>query len=127
MKPHEWYQKTLEKVQGTLEFELEGILLDLTEQIVRHMEREGINRSQLAKRLGCFPAQITKLLSGHPNMTLETIVKVARALNCEVALFLHTKLMLRVYQGNETPEFKKFNLTLALPSLSHEYSSAAAA
>lgn len=127
MKAHEWYQRTLERVQGTLEYELEGVLLDLTEQMVRHMEREGINRSELAKRLKVSNARVTRLLSGQPNMRLKTVVKVARALNCDVALSLQTKHVLTVHQGNGTPEFRKFNRPLTLPSLSHDYTSVFAA
>jgi len=127
MKPHEWYQKTLEEVRDTLEYELEGVLIELTEQIVRHMEREGINRSQLAKKLGVSSAYITKLLSGHPNMTLETVVKVARALKCEVYLSLESRHILFMPQVTESFIKKEYTVTVPLAKVLDGHPSAAAA
>jgi len=111
MKAHEEYQRILREVRDTLEYELEGLLLELTEQIVRHMEREGINRTGLARRLGKSSPYVTKLLSGKPNMTLETIVKVARALKCEVSLNLESKYALFVVDRVNTPSKLLFKVT----------------
>ena len=127
MKAHEQFQKMLRKIEGTFEYELEWLLWDLTEQIVSYMNQEGISQTELAERLDVSSARVTKLLKGHPNMTLKTILKVARALHCEVALSLRTKHVLTVHQGNGTPEFRKFNRALTLPSLSYEYTSDVAA
>ena len=125
MKANEFYEKMLRDVKGTLEFELEGVLLDLTEQIVQNMEREGLNRTELAKRLGVSNAYVTKLLTGQPNMTLETVVKVARALRCEAYLNLQFKHVLNVPHENGAPEYEMYNHSVQ--GLDYGYSSSSAA
>ncbi|MCM1483722.1 MAG: helix-turn-helix transcriptional regulator [Muribaculaceae bacterium] len=44
------------------------------------MDAEGITQSELARRMGVSPAQVTKILSGQENLGLKTIAKVSAAL-----------------------------------------------
>ncbi len=44
------------------------------------MAAEGISQSELARRMGVTPAQVTKILSGRENLGLKTIAKVEAAL-----------------------------------------------
>lgn len=44
------------------------------------MAAEGISQSELARRMGVTPAQVTKILSGQENLGLKTIAKVEAAL-----------------------------------------------
>jgi transcriptional regulator with XRE-family HTH domain len=67
---------------------LAGAILEFTEDVVREMERQGISRTELARRLGATPAYVTKILRGKVNFTLATMVKLARALDAE----LHVQL-----------------------------------
>jgi transcriptional regulator with XRE-family HTH domain len=62
----------------------EGVVLELTEQIVARMKERGIRRSDLADRLGTSRAYVTKLLDGQDNMTLKTLARVANALEMKV-------------------------------------------
>jgi hypothetical protein len=39
-----------------------GVILEFTESVVREMERQGISRTELAKRIGATPAYVTKIL-----------------------------------------------------------------
>jgi transcriptional regulator with XRE-family HTH domain len=57
--------------------------LEFTEEMLARMKERGIKKSQLAVALGAKPAFVTRLVSGHNNFTLETMVRVARALQCE--------------------------------------------
>ncbi len=57
--------------------------LEFTEEVLARMKQGGISKSQLAIRLQAKPAFVTRLVSGHNNFTLETMVRVARALDCE--------------------------------------------
>jgi transcriptional regulator with XRE-family HTH domain len=59
-------------------------MLELNEQIHDAMKAKGVSRSELADRLGTSRAFITKLLSGHENVTLKTLVRVANALDCSL-------------------------------------------
>jgi transcriptional regulator with XRE-family HTH domain len=62
---------------------LELAKLEFTEEIIARMKAAGVNRAELARRMGAKPAFVTRLLSGSNNFELATMVKVARALNCE--------------------------------------------
>jgi len=57
--------------------------LEFTEEMLARMKERGISKGQLAVRLQAKPAFITRLVSGHNNFTIETMVRVARALDCE--------------------------------------------
>jgi transcriptional regulator with XRE-family HTH domain len=61
-----------------------GAIVEFTESLVREMERQGISRTELARRLGATPAYVTKILRGKVNFTLATMVRLARALNAEL-------------------------------------------
>jgi len=67
---------------------LEGLILEFTEEMTRRMDELDLSRSELARRIDTSPAYVTKLLRGTTNFTMETMVKVARALKCEVRLRL---------------------------------------
>jgi DNA-binding Xre family transcriptional regulator len=66
------------------ESELYGVLLDVTEAIVKRMIEQNVRRTDLAERLGTSRAYVTKLLDGQENMTLKTLVRVANALEMKV-------------------------------------------
>ena len=66
------------------ESELYGVLLDVTEGIVKRMIEQNVRRTDLAERLGTSRAYVTKLLDGQENMTLRTLVRVANALEMKV-------------------------------------------
>ena len=57
--------------------------LEFTEEMLARMKERAITKSQLAHRLGAKPAFVTRLVSGHNNFTTETMVRVARALDCK--------------------------------------------
>ena len=44
----------------------------------------GINQAKLAKKVGCSQAAICKFETGEMNPSLETLVKLARALDCQL-------------------------------------------
>jgi transcriptional regulator with XRE-family HTH domain len=59
-----------------------------TEDMLQAMRLAGVNKTQLAERLGVKPAQITRLCSGANNFTVETMVRIARALKGELKVQL---------------------------------------
>ena len=71
------------EAQKSLTYHVEGAVLEFTDDMLAQMEAEGISRSELARRMGTSPAYITKILRGSTNFTLESMVKVAMALNCK--------------------------------------------
>lgn len=59
------------------ETELKGLML--VEQLLTHMKAKGINRTQLAKRMGVGPSRVTAMLNGSSNFTLETLIRAGHA------------------------------------------------
>ena len=47
-------------------------------------KQRGINQTELARRVGCSQAAICKFESGDMNPSLETLVKLSKALNCSL-------------------------------------------
>ena len=60
-------------------FQTAKIILDFTEGLYGLMQENKISRVELAKRLGSSPAYITKVLRGDINFTVETMVRLAKA------------------------------------------------
>lgn len=81
-----WFEDTLTSLQDDVEFRLESLILQITEQISAAMEKQRINRSELAKILGVSPPAITKILNGSANFTLRTLLSLADALNLNLVV-----------------------------------------
>ncbi len=56
----------------------------ITELICGLMTRHKITRRELARRMGCVPANITQLLSGRTTMQVGTLAKILTALGYEL-------------------------------------------
>jgi transcriptional regulator with XRE-family HTH domain len=82
------FRGLLEEAQQHDDFWIEAAILEVTEAVARRMDELAMSRSELARRLGTSPAYVTKILRGSANFTLATIVKLARALDCEVSIRL---------------------------------------
>jgi len=82
------YREFIEKTQESDGFLRAGIEIEFTEELCRVMEKQGISRAELARRVGTSPAYITKILRGSTNFTLSTMTKLARAVGMEVRLHL---------------------------------------
>jgi transcriptional regulator with XRE-family HTH domain len=67
------------------EYEAERLILDTTEQLIETMKRNGITRTELARRIGKSKGHVSQLLNGERNMTLRTLAELAFALDSEVA------------------------------------------
>lgn len=57
--------------------------LDFTREVLERMRSLDVSKSQLATKLEAQPALVTRLLSGRNNFELATMVRIARALDCE--------------------------------------------
>lgn len=79
-----FFTERYEKRKNDPEFILEGIILELTVQICREMEKQNINRAELARRLGKSRAYVTRMLDGNTNFTLQSLVKIASALGSDI-------------------------------------------
>lgn len=84
MNTEKWFKDKLETFREDAEFYAEELILDLTEQIVAAMKELGVNRTELAARMGVSKAFVTKLLRGNTNVTLKTMASLARSLGCNI-------------------------------------------
>lgn len=57
---------------------------DIAMKILVKMHDEGITQSQLADRMGCKQQQVSKILKGRENLTLDTISKIEGALQIRI-------------------------------------------
>jgi len=69
----------------------ERAILRVAEEIALAMERAGISRSELARRLGASPAYVTKILRGNANFTLDSLARIAYSLGGEFRFHLAPK------------------------------------
>lgn len=65
-------------------FHIEDLKFDFAEEVSKVMEKEGVTRVELARRMGTSSAWITKMLRTNWNMTMETMAKLAFALDMNV-------------------------------------------
>ena len=87
----ERFRKLFEEGRKRLSYFVQGAILEFTESMVARMEELEVSKSQLAERLGCKPSYITKVLQGGTNFTLESMVKIALALDSEITMSLRQK------------------------------------
>lgn len=52
----------------------------ITMEMLDRMDFLGVNQKELAKRMGCTPQYVSKILKGKENLSLETISKIEEAL-----------------------------------------------
>jgi transcriptional regulator with XRE-family HTH domain len=75
------YTKAHAEAQKRLAYYEEGLVVDVAARVIDAMEARSVTRSELARRLDVSPAYITKILRGHANLSLESLAKVAFALD----------------------------------------------
>jgi transcriptional regulator with XRE-family HTH domain len=84
MKPKDRFSRLLKKHKDSPTYKAEGLLIDVAEQVVRLLHRRGLTQSELARKLGCSDAYVSKLLSGVENMTLRTLSDIGTVLKSNV-------------------------------------------
>lgn len=67
------------------------VTLDFTEDLVRLMEQREVSNGELAKKIDSSPAYVTKVLRGDTNFTIETMVRLARALDGQLCVHVGRK------------------------------------
>lgn len=79
------FAEIYDSMKDTLEYQVEELSLAFTESILLRMEELGdLSGKDLAERMGATKPYVSKLLKGKNNFTLETLVKLARALECRI-------------------------------------------
>lgn len=78
-----WY----ENLDQDNDFWTESAKIDFAVAMEQIMSKSKLSKSDLARRIGSSPAYITKVLRGDSNLTINTMVKLARA--ADGSLHLH--------------------------------------
>lgn len=65
---------------------IEKTKADFAVAIDRILAKTGVNQRELAAKLGTSPAYITKVLRGNSNLTIESMVKLARAVGGNLSI-----------------------------------------
>jgi len=68
----------------SIESEAEYKKLMIVEDLLKLMKKQGMNRTELAKRMGVPNSRITAMLNGTNNFTIETLVRAGRAVGAEL-------------------------------------------
>ncbi len=84
------FQSIFEESKKSPVFQKELAVLEFTEDLVERMAHERISRAELARRIGCSSAYVTKFLRGSTNFTLDSMVRIAAALGCELRTHLQS-------------------------------------
>ena len=74
------FSSSLERAKNQAAYHEEDLFLTVAGRVVAAMDKQGISRSGLARKMGVSPAYITKILRGHANLSLGTLAKLASAL-----------------------------------------------
>ncbi len=91
-----------EQARGTHAYRAEGASIRFTEDVVAHMKSSGLTRTALAEKIGASPAYITKILRGDTNFTLDSMVKIATALGCELTISMRPPVAATRQQSAKT-------------------------
>lgn len=74
------FSDSLERAKTNSAYYEEDLLITVAERVISEMKKQDVSRSELARRMNVSPAYITKVLRGHANLGLETLAKLAFAL-----------------------------------------------
>lgn len=87
----ERFADLLQRAESTDAYQIDRLKVEISERIYDAMKAQGVSNAELARRLGKSRAYVTKLLRGTTNFTLESLVRIGRALSCEVEFELLSK------------------------------------
>ena len=93
------FKSILKKAKKNHSYWIERITLNFASSLHKIMEEKQVTGSELSRRIESSPAYITKVLRGDANYTVETMVKLAMALDSEVEI----KIKPRTYDDEWQP------------------------
>lgn len=65
-------------------YRAESLYNDITADILAHMNKHGISRAELARRMGVSEARVSQIFGETQNFTLETLARMAAALGLDL-------------------------------------------
>lgn len=89
--PMKSFKTLIETSKQRNSFWFETAKLDFSVELNRMFKRCGMTQAELANRIDSSPAYITKIFRGDTNFTIETMVKLARAVDGELQIQITPK------------------------------------
>jgi ribosome-binding protein aMBF1 (putative translation factor) len=83
------------RLASTPEGQAEHVAVAFLVQVNASMQAQGLSNTELARRMGTSPAYVTRLFRGSANLSVQTMTKLAQAVNSTLSLAL---------VANEEPE-----------------------
>lgn len=91
-------------------YAIEGLVTDAAELVARLMQEQGLNKAQLARRLGKSRAWVTHLLGGKANMTMRTFAEVIHLLGAQACLSTQPQPSARERPSHPHPRVTLFKI-----------------
>ncbi len=67
------------------------LMSSLCSDIKLALSRSGMSKREFAEKLHVHPAYVTKIVSGKQNFTIDTLRKIAEALECDLRIEMKQK------------------------------------
>jgi transcriptional regulator with XRE-family HTH domain len=85
------FKALFDKARDGLHYWVGAVQLDFAAEVNRVMTERDTSKADLARSLGTSAAYVTKALRGDTNFTIESMVRIARALDMDLRLHLAPK------------------------------------
>ena len=82
----ERYREWAQKIEKDPLFIAELMKLEFADDLVRLLEARGLKRTELAEKLGTNRGYVTRILNTEFNLSIETMAKIALALDARISL-----------------------------------------
>jgi len=79
------------KIENDPRFVSEMMKLDFADDLVELLEARGLKRTELAEKLGTNRGYITRILNTEYNLSIETMAKIAVALDARITLSMQPR------------------------------------
>jgi plasmid maintenance system antidote protein VapI len=79
------------RLESTAEGQAARVSVNFLAQVHTRMQALGLSSAELAQRMGTSPAYITRLFRGSANLSVETMVKLARAVESTLQVALNAQ------------------------------------
>lgn len=80
------FKKLLTDIKSSLGFWVETAKLDFATAVLHEIHDKQINHKQLAEKMAVSPAMVTRIVKGDHNATIETMAKVAFAMDKKLSI-----------------------------------------
>ena len=97
--------RILEDPAYAIEAERGDLIMDVTEAICGILESEGIERKELAVRIGKTKSYVSQVLNGSRNMTLATVADIALALGYKPVVRFEKNLGKTIFRDSKEVDF----------------------